>query len=1659
MRWNEFVKNKKKELIRICGIAAVLVSAVVVCTFVAKKATSSVDASTNVLKRVSDKYTAGTTFKILEVVPEHTSTGHENEEIGYFMADSQNRQDFMDVSRAKSIGSFLAPDGVDNLLLMRDYGLIKASGVDYGTGGTGVSENPVYSDEATFSTYPMSGFDIVDTQYVLGVYTMDSTNTGDYKLKDGYVLQDGTIYAVGGSSVSGNTVSDNQLGGGALTRTLSVIANTTAETGNEAVQTDEEPAIQNQNEVTVTVEDDETAVEETPAQKETPKVDTPVSNEKSTEGESQSDTGEGLLKMEEGTTSYAPDAAQTGGGASGAAATTTTVTGEPVAEGDETNKALPEGIEHVTDRTGDVIFTESPAGKYYGLAKDQLYYNTDSSNHFYNGEWFKELVFGDKGLGITISVETKTPSEITTMNGYDLVYVSGTNEAYINSGADLTDSQVIELYNAVISSNYQAVIMDYALLDAATITDRASAGTLSNFERLALLLWQSDQTAILEDAVSGNGAATGGGFDVTVDGSGFYSISGYSGVPDSVWYQLATSTSLSGYGNFVAGSVYVYDHRTQYFDSPKAQVNAYDFFGNGDFNSKYVDYLVSAGFSEVEYTVRVNNSNHPEQKMSEKITPAVVVQYILTYDGTASSLVKNELRVLEIQPSRNFLYNTAWGTETYAEIEDGTSSRKAEVLDNREDFIENYLGEPFYKENKVDDVNKNYVVFTSMTIEEFICKNENVNEEYDIIYIGSQYSDGATDVNQSSEGRFNLVVNADYQSGGTGAKLITDFRDNNMDGMVYYNIGDLCYVTKTGSGSQDARHYLWGSIKNENGAFRHSGRDLTVYKKQELLDYLDTGYPIIVAGDLMKTEDTAGYKHKVINPTQTCTTDENARDHGRIDNCSEMYEFFEVASGLSTDVDAIGSYSATGYQNFISEADVLSGEVSKEDVITAVNTTKLALNITSRPTEYEYTLDANEAIVSQTVLQKEADGKYYLTYEFTLQNLSINGEDTDIYNPHLYVDVNADGKFSETEELEGAVVTNALTGVEVPYTVSVRGNAYSLTTNVLYRLKREVPEGYQGCLPWCLRVAKYTNASISASETGFSAIRGDDPVTINVLQIMKSSYTDWNVNTLNLEESIKLGTNDKYGIYIKQLETLGMFKINVKSVSISDYNRANTYSRTTTRTDASGNLVTSTQTTSYYDHLDDFDMLILGFADNYTDLGAGPGLNALEQFIRDGKPVLLSHDFMAHYPNFDVVKSLRNMVGMDRYGVTDSSLPAVREGVSYSRSDAADAAAINQIESSGRRVAYQPGSGKKILVRETQGFTNYIQTKYQDGTRDYKYIYSTATNRWSYSSNMNNRVYVNKVNEGQITNYPYILPENFVVNNTHGQYFQLNMESDQDEDGSPDITVWYTLGYNEWRNKEKDEQYPYNSTPKDGVNLYYIYNCGNITYTGSGHSKLTDPSNTYEAQLFINTIVAAYKAGVKSPTVSFYEGENLNSSRIANITVPYDENVGKNASDTTKAESSIIKDRSGNYKYQFVEQNDANATKVFFRIADPNLVKGDKSIQTRFLLEVDLPTGTAGTETITLNNGETVVVTELKMPFYSADFTNTYAYGTSVSSGVMYGMKLPMDLLTSTSNFKIYVEAQTTITNISVTGDKTINTSGKAYTSLGVTKMDLLKLD
>lgn len=140
---------------------------------------------------------------------------------------------------------------------------------------------------------------------------------------------------------------------------------------------------------------------------------------------------------------------------------------------------------------------------------------------------------------------------------------------------------------------------------------------------------------------------------------------------------------------------------------------------------------------------------------------------------------------------------------------------------------------------------------------------------------------------------------------------------------------------------------------------------------------------------------------------------------------------------------------------------------------------------------------------------------------------------------------------------------------------------------------------------------------------------------------------------------------------------------------------------------------------------------------------------------------------------------------------------------------------------------------------------------------------------------------VSQVNQGQITNYPYQITteeqQTLTVAATHYQWLQPNMELDKDGDGKNDIVVWYCLSdlsdnaktrksQTEWNNGWGNDNGVnlYNVSPKDVVNNYYIYSMGNVTYSGAGH---TEPTGMAEKKLFVNTMVAAYNAGTKAPSV------------------------------------------------------------------------------------------------------------------------------------------------------------------------------------------------
>ena len=116
------------------------------------------------------------------------------------------------------------------------------------------------------------------------------------------------------------------------------------------------------------------------------------------------------------------------------------------------------------------------------------------------------------------------------------------------------------------------------------------------------------------------------------------------------------------------------------FVAAKSLVDALDNFANGDFNTPYSAAVASSGFSPVVSYINATNKNSTSGSMSTNVTPAVAIQYILVNDGTGISVVKNNLRILEIEPTTNFLYSENMASKSTVILMIIVSLRKTEMI-------------------------------------------------------------------------------------------------------------------------------------------------------------------------------------------------------------------------------------------------------------------------------------------------------------------------------------------------------------------------------------------------------------------------------------------------------------------------------------------------------------------------------------------------------------------------------------------------------------------------------------------------------------------------------------------------------------------------------------------------------------------------------------------------------------------------------------------------------------------------------------------------------------------------------------------------------------------------------------------------------------------
>lgn len=1148
---------------------------------------------------------------------------------------------------------------------------------------------------------------------------------------------------------------------------------------------------------------------------------------------------------------------------------------------------------------------------------------------FYNKEWFKKQVLNLSGTSryesgspsgtggdidqLKIEVTTLTVEELAKLvnpeeqayygvdlDSVDLIYLSGkgTYTKIEDSTVNKTSRAAVARYIAkkafgIIDdkgtrsdSARVPVIMDYSFYtDNVTVKNRELAN-------LALtLLRVSDTNTKLAESIANK------------DKDSFWT----KGLDDNGYIKEVNKImDLDNLKEFLTENVYLYnDSNTAYVASDYLT----DISGNAD-----RAWIYGAVLKEIQYENFLAEKNgNTSTKLEEKITKASITRYILNWYMHRVT-VKSEITVLDLEPCYDFNAD----------------------LDKT---IKQFMG--------MGDTYTGKINIRKMASAEFIGKIEDLNEQYDMIYLGAK-----TGTMNTENGK-------------------TKYNDTTMDGLIYSHVGD--YYDYSGESYNDQHRLQDASLNhkindnsedknNKSTTYRGPGNDMNSTKYKELLQYVQAGYPVVIADAFLNDAKDAA---------STNTMDKN----------SYFYQF--VQQIVSAKDATTGEY-LYWQKNVFAESQLLEASSDLEErqrrFCNYLNLSKLSVdwvtNISGErpyPEELSYGNDKDDP--NQTYLSA-IDGKYQLQYIFTLDN-RVASPVTASYDCKLFVDKNSDGRFlgsdsignhsSNSEELTGINVYirngDAWNKVEP---INNNGSAhYELRTGNIYKVMRQLPDDYVGVIPW--KIVFYDNADplVRTARSGYTAVQVQgERKKIRILQLKSDNGNNWDL---------------KYdGTFQSYISNLKDWDVQVDSVSVIELlrDRLHIYDYNISDTDIENCYMKS------YEYFQTYDMLILGFADSYrfgydyrwydvsesqkdghtnlyTDKLSGARKNlavgrAVRDYIESGRSVLFTHDTTSYindmysrrqyndngtaesndngwYWGYEFNKTIRASVGLDRYGELREYY---KQMVAWAPNDTERQHYQKYLETLN---TYQYDTLKipntDIDLNQKEGLTKYTVVRFLrkqldslQANKSYKGSLFPVNNEllykagfkgkywdagWNKASYMMKGDYclegasppalkATQVNEGQITQYPYLISKEEIkeinqrkslkVSSTHYQWLQPNMELDRDGDGRSDIVVWYCLS--DIYDSNVQSTNIYSICPNDVVNNYYIYTMGNVTYSGAGHSR---PDNGAEMKLFVNTIIAAYNAGVSAPRISFRDDNDYDMESIYVISDPANNTILKAA--------------------------------------------------------------------------------------------------------------------------------------------------------------------
>lgn len=973
---------------------------------------------------------------------------------------------------------------------------------------------------------------------------------------------------------------------------------------------------------------------------------------------------------------------------------------------------------------------------------------------------------------------------------------------YNFSDRDLSWQTTMELFMKVgIVEDRAAFVYDITLftepdgnsmpsVDSLNIPDRTT-GYINNVYKLCLLLRQRDPVITYNTFMNTNGGSETPSIWVTKVGNletGSLNLAGLTDSGKVYWneytflptfpdgskpvYISQPSPNYQEYllendiiVNWIAGSVHSAVIRNTYSyngDSSVVQyfITAYNIADNTyskyDYNAEFFDYL-----QDKNGNIRPSNA-----------TPCEAVEYILNWKHSGK-INKDSIRILDIEPCNDFTL---------------TTSQVRQMLPN-------YSG---------------VINIERQTTAEFIGKIEDLNTNYDLIYIGQNTGKMKTDSNGK-----------------------TVYNDPLLDGFVYLHVGDrvISYDTFKGILRDSANHPLkaydfinfnavlnnsigqanllkaynsaeFNQIKSITDFYRFSGNDISSYKKDDLLDFVKAGYPVLLEKDLYNCNSKI------------------------VDDSSYLYQFLSINE--NKDISNM-----INRDTFNQTSTYLSAQKKLESLV-AIE--KVSIDLLSYPKEFIIT--DNSTLIDNKSLEFKFSIK--VPREMRVATFDWN----------IYIDTNADGLYDEKEIVESGSVKDGDT-IQT-----------SITLN----------EKYKGAIPWKLEVKKQDNAFIRAQKFGLSALRllEEEKIPIRILQITSDNST-LNLEKL-LNPS--LGETSIFYEYTKNLDDFHVIIKTISVTEfLKLYENGNAYDKNRPdETDKlyymeDGIMYPYDMIILGFGHCYTNIHNENGALNNIVDfINSGRSV----MFTHDTTSFVNTEDFTSlntGYNNwgYDFNQKLRNLLGLDRFGIMNNKVDTYYDLASMPSQVIGKNLYKNTVIDGIITYPEKQGITNAALVAFSNPKDNFIITNWQKS-----YLPFTVESDLRNSSDVSNSKssYVTQVNEGQITSYPYDFnldnKEALEITETHFQYYQINMEDEE-------IVVWFCLAdkdssssgpYATSPNDVRNNYYIYSkgNVMYSGVGHTII---DELVPLGTKFPK----EKVNEVKLLINTIIASYSAGITAPKV------------------------------------------------------------------------------------------------------------------------------------------------------------------------------------------------